>query len=243
MGPKKFALAAAKATPAGYAVSKIVGHAQAEQGATPPPAKIKTVAELQYSPGGLSNAGGGTKIRLLANGTIIRKDVVLAIRGGHAVLDPDLQAGLVGRKHTTGVTITLIDGQVLTWQSTSEGHMVRFDQSQAHAFVLAFNKIAADKNTPAAAGNGITLTVEQLQAKVADLQTVTWPDDARRLATIESCKAILARYEVAPAAGRAAEAPESSVAQKLTELAALHTSGILTDDEFAAKRTTLVAQL
>jgi hypothetical protein len=38
-------------------------------------------------------------------------------------------------------------------------------------------------------------------------------------------------------------AAEPSVAQKLTELAALHTSGILTDDEFAAKRAALVTQL
>ena len=215
MGLKKFALAAAKVTPVGYAASKMADHAQASQPAdpaAPKPDKIKTVAQLQYSPGGLSNAYAGTKIRLLANGTIIRKDhtrsplspgykIYSVRRGAKAVLDPDLTSGLDNRKHTTGVTITLADGRVLTWQSTQDGSGVRFDRSQARDFVQAFNAMAAGA-----------------------APSVASPRPA----------------SVATAVPAAAE---PSVAQKLTELAALHTSGILTDDEFAAKRAALVTQL
>ena len=55
----------------------------------------------------------------------------------------DFRSGLVGRKHTTDLTITLASGEVLTWHETETGVMARLKHNEAVRFATAVNSAAA----------------------------------------------------------------------------------------------------
>ena len=51
----------------------------------------------------------------------------------------DFRSGLIGRKHTAEVTITLASGEVLHWHQTDSGMAARLMHNQATAFAAAVN--------------------------------------------------------------------------------------------------------
>jgi hypothetical protein len=63
------------------------------------------------------------------------------VKGAHAEVS-DFTSGLVGRKHTSTITITLASGKQLTEGRTGAGTMARVLHRQATAFVAAVNSAA-----------------------------------------------------------------------------------------------------
>jgi hypothetical protein len=76
------------------------------------------------------------------DGTIIYKKATYPVAGARAEAG-DFRSGLVGRKHTARLTVTLASGQVIEWHQTDTGTVAR----SVHNRVV---KSAAGLNTAAA---------------------------------------------------------------------------------------------
>jgi len=83
----------------------------------------------------------GHRIGLGPDGIVLHKRVY-PVTGASAEVS-DFRSGLVGRKHTIDLTITLASGDVLTWHQTDTGTMARVTHNEAVKFAAAVNSAAA----------------------------------------------------------------------------------------------------
>jgi protein-disulfide isomerase-like protein with CxxC motif len=106
----------------------------------------------------------------------------------------------------------------------------------------------------AVAAERINSSMSDMKEKVAELQHVQQQAYADALANISDpvlraqSQEMAARFGIqvpttAPAAPAVPAAPARDVASDLARLQQLHTSGVLSDDEFAAQRTKLLDQI
>lgn len=82
-----------------------------------------------------------SKITLGPDGITMHKQTYPAA-GARAEVS-DFRFGLVGRRHTTYLTITLASGEVLTWHDTQTGSMAWLSHNRAVKFAAAVNTAAA----------------------------------------------------------------------------------------------------
>jgi hypothetical protein len=83
----------------------------------------------------------GHRVALGPDGIVLRKRNY-PVKGAHAEVS-DFRSGLVGRKHTVDLTITLVSGEVLTWHQTDTGMVARATHNEALKFAAAVNSAAA----------------------------------------------------------------------------------------------------
>lgn len=84
----------------------------------------------------------GNRITLSPEGIITLRRRHYPADGARATVS-DFASGLLGRKHTTTLTITLANEEIIVWQETSTGSYARLSHNMAVALAAAVNSRSA----------------------------------------------------------------------------------------------------
>jgi len=84
----------------------------------------------------------------LSNGQITYHHRQYPARGATATVSPDVCSGLLGRRHTTEITVTLVTGQQLVSSRTGAGRIARVIRRESAAFAAVVNSGTAGLSRP-----------------------------------------------------------------------------------------------
>jgi len=108
-------------------------------------ASAKAVAGGMRQPKTAKVSVGSFRTIKLDGDQIVLRGQRYPVKGTRAEVS-DFRSGLVGRKHTTDITVTLAGGQQIGWSQTDAGTMARVTHRQAVKFAAAVNTAATGRS-------------------------------------------------------------------------------------------------